>query len=63
MILIAYWVMAVWLIVAAIIRFVLLTSEHLPLDPLPFVSGALGLAAIGGLVAHQRIDARRDGRR
>lgn len=41
-----YVVMAVWLIVAATGRVLLQVTGTLPLDPLPFISAALGITAL-----------------
>lgn len=61
-VLFAYWVMAGWLIVAAVIRVGLLVHAGLPLDVLPLVSGALGLLAIVGRLTHQWSEGRRASR-
>lgn len=46
LIVIVYGVMAGWLLISAILRAVLLLGSENPLDPLPFISGALGLIAL-----------------
>ncbi len=43
---VVYVAMAVWLIGAAVLRIVLLLDEGDTLDPLPFISGGLGLLAL-----------------
>jgi hypothetical protein len=48
--LVAYIAMAVWLLIAAALRIALQLGSGIPLDPLPFVSGALGLLALLALV-------------
>jgi hypothetical protein len=43
---VAYIVMAVWLLVAAGLRIALLLAAGLAMDPLPFISGGIGLLAL-----------------
>lgn len=45
-ILTTYVVMALWLLVAAVLRLVLSLRSGVPVDGLPFVTGALGLLAL-----------------
>ena len=46
LILITYVVMAGWLLISAALRVMLLLGNHLPLDPLPFISGGIALVAL-----------------
>ena len=60
MIHVIYVAMAVWLLIAAVLRIVLLLASGSDLDPLPFVSGALGL--LGLLALLPAIEERRERR-
>jgi hypothetical protein len=61
---VAYTAMAIWLLVSAVLRVLLLLAHGNPLDPLPFVSaglGLLGLLALWALGAARRNEAGRRG--
>ena len=45
-ILIVYVVMGVWLVIAAVARLILQAVSDQPGDPLPFITGALGIVAL-----------------
>lgn len=46
MLLTVYVLMSVWLLVSAALRISIQLSSGLPLDPLPFISGGLGLLGL-----------------
>ncbi|RIX30477.1 hypothetical protein D1781_03345 [Amnibacterium setariae] len=46
MMLTVYVLMSVWLLVSAALRIDIQLSSGLPLDPLPFISGGIGLLAL-----------------
>jgi hypothetical protein len=56
-----YAVMAGWLLLAAVLRILLLLRSGAALDPLPFISGGMGLAAL--IVLLPRISTMRRARR
>jgi hypothetical protein len=59
--LITHAVMALWLLVAAALRLVLSLASGVPIDSLPFISGALGLLGLA-VVLPKALEARRAGR-
>lgn len=50
-----YSVMAVWLLISAFLRVVLLLGNGLPLDPIPFISGGLAVAGLLLLLLHRAL--------
>lgn len=48
--LVVYVTMAAWLLIASALRIAIQLGSGLPLDPLPFIGGGLGLLALVALV-------------
>jgi hypothetical protein len=45
-----YTLMALWMLTAAVLRLFLSLSSGVPVDPLPFITGSIGLLALLTLI-------------